>query len=197
MDDSMEPNAKQIDRLFNAVLFFAAHTRHCGAAKVFRLLYLLDVLHFQQTGATVTGEQYRAWNFGPAPDYLYNNLARYNFPLRKLILTRSDPSIDFYGFCFEPAAPFARDNFTPRQEELLARVSSEHASEHYGDIDLGIDNDAYAKTWAHGRGKGAVIELPLTMPVGRRSGHILERHREQDMMAEARRRLIESFGNAA
>lgn len=53
------------EKLINAIIFFANHTKHLGKIKLFKLLYLLDFEHFRQTGQNVTGLDYRAWKFGP------------------------------------------------------------------------------------------------------------------------------------
>jgi uncharacterized phage-associated protein len=55
------------EKLINAILYFASHTRHCGKIKLFKLLYLLDFEHFRQTGRSVTSLDYRAWELGPVP----------------------------------------------------------------------------------------------------------------------------------
>lgn len=48
------------EKLINAIVFFAANTRHCGKVKLFKLLYLLDFAHFRETGRSVTGLGTRA-----------------------------------------------------------------------------------------------------------------------------------------
>ena len=35
-------------------MYFASNTRHCGKAKLFKLLHLLDFTHFRETGRSVT-----------------------------------------------------------------------------------------------------------------------------------------------
>ena len=55
------------EKMINAIIYFANHTRHLGKIKLFKLLYLLDFEHFRQTGRSVTGLDYRAWKFGPVP----------------------------------------------------------------------------------------------------------------------------------
>jgi len=55
------------ERLVQAIVYFAHHTRSLGKVKLFKLLYLLDFEHFRQTGRSVTGQEYRAWKMGPVP----------------------------------------------------------------------------------------------------------------------------------
>jgi len=39
-----------------------------------KLLYFLDFQHFKQTGKSTTGLDYYAWNMGPVPKDLFNEL---------------------------------------------------------------------------------------------------------------------------
>lgn len=55
------------EKMINAIVDFANHTRHLGKIKLFKLCYLLDFEHFRQTGRSVTGLDCRAWKFGPVP----------------------------------------------------------------------------------------------------------------------------------
>src|SRR3989344_7847794 len=55
------------EKLLNAIIYFAAHTLHCGKTKLFKLLCLLDFEHFRLTGRSVTGLKYYAWEKGPVP----------------------------------------------------------------------------------------------------------------------------------
>ena len=41
------------EKLVNAIVFFADNTRYCGKTKLFKLLYLLDLHHFRETGRSV------------------------------------------------------------------------------------------------------------------------------------------------
>lgn len=59
-------------KLFEAAAFFLRHTQYCGAVKLFKLLYFLDMLNFRETGRTVTGLTYTALPYGPVPLSLYN-----------------------------------------------------------------------------------------------------------------------------
>ncbi len=60
------------NKLIAAVVYFAKNTNFCGKTKLFKLLYFLDFEHFKQTGRSVTGLEYYAWNLGPVPTSLYD-----------------------------------------------------------------------------------------------------------------------------
>jgi uncharacterized phage-associated protein len=62
------------EKLINAIIYFAANTKYCGKTKLLKLLYFLDFRHFKQTGKSITGLDYYAWNMGPVPKDLFNEL---------------------------------------------------------------------------------------------------------------------------
>lgn len=62
------------EKLINAILYFLRNTKSCGKTKLLKLLYFLDFMHFRETGKSVTGLEYYAWDFGPVPIELYSEL---------------------------------------------------------------------------------------------------------------------------
>ena len=62
------------EKLIQAMVYFARHTRHCGKTKLLKLLYFLDFKHFKETGKPVTGQDYYAWEMGPVPKALFEEL---------------------------------------------------------------------------------------------------------------------------
>lgn len=62
-------------KLINAIIYFATHTKFCGKTKLLKLLYFLDFKHFKQTGKSVTGQDYFAWQMGPVPRDLFEELS--------------------------------------------------------------------------------------------------------------------------
>ncbi len=63
------------EKLINAIIYFANHTRYCGKTKLLKLLYFLDFEHFRETGKSVTGLDYFAWQMGPVPKDLFEELS--------------------------------------------------------------------------------------------------------------------------
>ncbi|EQD27720.1 hypothetical protein B2A_15132, partial [mine drainage metagenome] len=59
------------EKLLNAMVFFVSKTKHCGVTKLFKLLNFLDFEHYKQTGRSVTGLDYFAWDYGPVPTALF------------------------------------------------------------------------------------------------------------------------------
>ncbi len=58
-------------KLLESIVFFLERTHRCGAVKLFKLLYFLDMLNFRETGRSVTGLHYKALPYGPVPTTLY------------------------------------------------------------------------------------------------------------------------------
>ena len=53
--------------------FYSADTiAFASRAKLMRLLYYLDFIHYRDRGRSVTGLEYYAWEFGPVPRLLWN-----------------------------------------------------------------------------------------------------------------------------
>jgi len=59
------------EKLLNAIVYFVANTKYCGTTKLFKLLNFLDFEHYKQTGRSVTGLDYSAWDYGPVPTDLF------------------------------------------------------------------------------------------------------------------------------
>jgi uncharacterized phage-associated protein len=62
------------EKLIDAIIYFVQNTKHCGLVKLFKLLYLLDFIHFRQAGRSVTGLNYCVWPRGPAPRELWHEI---------------------------------------------------------------------------------------------------------------------------
>ncbi|WP_433846918.1 Panacea domain-containing protein [Acinetobacter proteolyticus] len=63
------------EKLLHAVAFFAENVDKCGKIKLFKLLYFLDFEHYKLTGRSVTGMDYFAWQMGPVPVELYDEIS--------------------------------------------------------------------------------------------------------------------------
>ena len=63
------------EKLLNAIIYMANNTMFCGKTKLLKLLYFLDFKHFKQTAKSVTGLDYYAWEKGPVPKKLFEELS--------------------------------------------------------------------------------------------------------------------------
>lgn len=64
------------DKLVNAIIYFIKHTKNCHITKLMKLLYTLDFEHYRQTGFSVTGLKYYAWDMGPVPVPVWLELSK-------------------------------------------------------------------------------------------------------------------------
>jgi len=110
----------QREKLINAMIFFADHTKYCGKTKILKLMYFLDFCHFKQTGKSVTGLEYFAWKMGPVPKELYEELSsNASLDLKSAINIASYD--DFRKI--EPRRKFNKECFTKRELRLLEDLS--------------------------------------------------------------------------
>lgn len=62
-------------KLINSILYFAKNVKYPGKTKICKLLFNLDFVHFKETGKSVTGLDYYAWERGPVPKSLFYKLS--------------------------------------------------------------------------------------------------------------------------
>ena len=107
------------EKLINAIIYFAEKTKFCGKTKLLKLLYFLDFRHFKQTGKPVTGLDYYAWDMGPVPRDLYNELDAMKPDLNSAIKV-----VEKEGFQkIVPKKKFDGDYFSKREIKLLEDLS--------------------------------------------------------------------------
>lgn len=63
-------------KLLNAILFFAKRVKYPSRVKLFKLLFFLDFAHIRERGTSVTNQDYSAWDFGPVPARLFEEIKR-------------------------------------------------------------------------------------------------------------------------
>lgn len=104
------------EKLVNAMVYFATHTRYCGKTKLLKLLYFLDFCHFKQTGKSVTGLRYFAWEMGPVPRDLFEELSGRMMPDMKAAIHEL-PEEGFQQI--RPRKEFDGQYFSKRETKLL------------------------------------------------------------------------------
>jgi uncharacterized phage-associated protein len=153
------------NRLLNAMIYFAQNTKNCGKVKLFKLLYLLDFEHFRQTGRSLTGINYEAWELGPVPrelyehwgsirDYSEGSLVTIDVPISNYVrseLTVTDGTI------------FDDSDFTPRQLKIMKALVDKFGDTLSGEmVDVThAQNGAWNKVWCAGKGKNHTIPYEL------------------------------------
>ena len=108
------------EKLINAIVYFAKHTKYCGKTKLFKLLYLLDFKHFKQTGKSVAGQDYFAWEMGPVPRSLFEELSGNMQPDMKAAI-HDLPEEGFQKI--RPKKQFEDQFFSEKEIKLLEEIS--------------------------------------------------------------------------
>jgi uncharacterized phage-associated protein len=62
------------EKLLNLIAYFVKNTKKCQKTKLFKLLYFADFRHFKETGRSITGLKYYAWEKGPVPTALFEEM---------------------------------------------------------------------------------------------------------------------------
>ena len=112
------------EKLLNALIYFSKNTRVCGKTKLFKLLYFLDFIHFRETGKSVTGLNYYAWDKGPVPQDLFHELKQPDKDLKEtvILLNKSDDEDD--KLCRVIAKkPFDPKFFSKREMKIMKDLS--------------------------------------------------------------------------
>lgn len=106
------------EKLINAIIYFAKHTKYCGKTKLLKLLYFLDFIHFKYTGRSVTGLEYFAWEKGPVPKDLFEELKNMKSDLKSAI--NIVPYENFQKIV--PKQKFNGEYFTNREKKLFENL---------------------------------------------------------------------------
>ena len=108
------------EKLLNAIVYFAMNTKYCGKTKLLKLLYFLDFMHFKQTGKSVTGLDYFAWEMGPVPKDLFEELSGSMQPDMKATINEL-PTEGFQKI--QPKRKLDRKYFSDKEMKLMEDIS--------------------------------------------------------------------------
>lgn len=112
------------EKAFNAITYFLKHTVLCNKKKLYKLLFLFDFEHFEQTGRNVTGFDYFAWKMGPVPTELHEAIETEDEKLAERFVIYKQ--VDKHGretTSFDSKQPFQEKFFTRRELGLLESLS--------------------------------------------------------------------------
>ena len=153
-------------KLIHSIVYFATHTRFCGKVKLFKLLYLLDFIHFRETGRSVTGLDYQAWKLGPVPIDLQQEWDALDADLAAAVDIVPETVIDYVREKVVPRVVFDDGPFTKRELRLLSQLATQFEGEltrpliSFTHEELG----PWSKIWDNGRGKNERIPYTLALP---------------------------------
>lgn len=128
------------DKLRHAVLFFASKERFLTLTKLMKLLYFLDFRHYRETGFTVTGLRYKAWERGPVPTKVWAELKEKSedYGLSEVVRVVPFESEEGGGFRISPApgADFDQGFFSRRELRMLNEVAEVFRGVNTADISM-------------------------------------------------------------
>lgn len=117
------------EKLLNALIFFSGGVLHPGKTKLFKLLNYLDFLHYQKTGRSVTELKYEAWEKGPVPVDLFNELKNPNKDfINHLVKTKEKFKDGRTRQRLKARKQFDGSWFSPFELELMEMLAKKHFS---------------------------------------------------------------------
>ncbi len=180
----------QREKFIQAIIFFSLKTKYCGKTKLFKLLYLLDFEHFRQTGRSVTGMDYYAWEMGPVPvalaeewdnfkPYLQNNVfikyQEINSETGKLTRQTVMAKVDF-----------DETFFTKRELRLMTEIADRYHA-HYASDMIEVthaENGAWEKIWNNGKGYNQRIDYRLVVENTEEEQYVMTAAKEYTALLE-------------
>lgn len=153
------------DKLINAIVYFARHTKYCGKIKLIKLLYLLDFEHFRQTGRSVTGMDYLAWKMGPVPLSLYQEWDAPEPDFAQALAIEPEKIFDCMRETVVPRVQFDDSHFTKRELRIMSDLAErfrESLSKPMIDV-THAELGPWVKIWDAGRGNNERIPYALAL----------------------------------
>ncbi|GMQ91110.1 MAG: hypothetical protein BMS9Abin11_0416 [Gammaproteobacteria bacterium] len=148
------------EKLLNSIVYFAENTESCGKTKLIKLLSILDFGHYKQTGRSVTGMDYYAWDMGPVPIDFYGEI---DCPPEDLVehitISPQETGLRYPFIRVVAQKNFDPSSFSRRELKLLEEISEQYKA-HTGSQMIEIthhEDGPWAKTWRNGEGKNRLI----------------------------------------
>jgi uncharacterized phage-associated protein len=126
-----------LEKVANTLIFLTERIGETYLTKAIKLLYIIDELSVKETGVPFTWLEYKAWEMGPVPERVYDEL-RYKIhngssdsSFSKFINVKKveNPVIsEFDSFLISPIASFTDDEFSDYDLQLLERVIEKYGS---------------------------------------------------------------------
>jgi hypothetical protein len=142
-------NRSERERTVLLVQFFAERTAECIGRKLFKLLYLTDVLHCQATGVPVTGLEYAARRSTPLPYELKHELEdpRGDLTARVRIEEFREGTAIRHRFLTLGGQAFDPSAFSPRQVTIINGLAQQFKATLDSDLDGdSIDRGVWRRT---------------------------------------------------
>lgn len=103
----------QLEKVGNAVVYFATAIPELSKTKLLKLLYILDEISIKRSGIPILNLKYKVWKFGPVSEELFIDLSSEPTLLDKYIHREND------GNYIKPKISFCDDEFSDNDIELI------------------------------------------------------------------------------
>ncbi|AYQ26820.1 MULTISPECIES: Panacea domain-containing protein [unclassified Polaromonas] len=140
---------RQREKLVEAVVYFALHTRNLGKTKLFKLLYFLDFKHYRDTGRAVTGLDYFAWPKGPVPVKLFEELQQPEVSWGNSVSFRPKAVAKGSMLTVTAHKQFDPSLFTKRELKILESLATQYRDVYADDMveATHLENLPWDKVW--------------------------------------------------
>lgn len=168
------------EKLLNALVFFAENTRKFGKTKAIKLLFLLDFEHFRQTGRTVTGLRYQAWEKGPVPVTVYEEVDFPHPDFQAHIGVTPKKIENGWIFCEITAKlPFDGSFFSPRELRIM-RSLTQRFHGHNSQQMIDVSHEAFDGAWKKiFNPESTGTEIPFDLALAKEPADIQDAIRER------------------
>ncbi len=171
------------EKLINAIIYFAKHTKLCGKTKLFKLLFLLDFEHYKATGRSVTGSQYRAIQLGPVPSRFFEEFDAPGEDILEAIDIKPMRMLDYPMYKIVPKREFDPSHFSKRELRLLEAIVAEHKDKtalQMVEI-THAENGVWDRIYADGEGAYDLIPYELALD-DENVQHVTEKAKEYEAL---------------
>lgn len=176
------------EKLFNAIAYFVTHTNGCYKTKLFKLLYLLDFQHYQETGRPVTGLDYYAWPKGPVPRALYQELDNPSADLSQRFTVAKKKTGSWNALVVQPNFPFNDMIFSKRELRIMENLAREFhdATANRMVEETHLENRPWHTVYQEQGNRQAIIPYSLAIRASER--------REMEELIQDRQEFLAEFG---
>ncbi|OAD23239.1 XRE family [Candidatus Thiomargarita nelsonii] len=176
------------EKLIQAIIFFSKETKWCGKTKLFKLLYLLDFEHFKQTGRSVTGMDYYAWEMGPVPVALAEEWENFKPDLKNQVNIKYEV-LDYETYIRQTLVAkvdFDDTFFTRRERRLMSEIADRYRDHYASDmVDVThAENGAWEKAWDNGKGYNQRIDYLLAVGDVQEKQYVMRAAKEYTALLE-------------
>ncbi len=115
------------EKLLNIMHYYSADTiAFASRAKLIKLIYFLDFLHYRERGRSVTGLEYYAWEFGPVPRIFYNEWQTPNPDFRSRFKVLSEDFPIGRDLTLEIRGKMDETVLSPSERDLMVELAKIH-----------------------------------------------------------------------